>query len=61
MAILIYMQNIESIEQASFQVLQMAAVKLRYQKISQLLKENHDESQEDRALLLLLTAKCLVS
>ena len=61
MAILFYMQNIESIEQASFQVLQMAAVKLHHKEISQLLKENYDESREDRALLLLLTSKYLVS
>jgi len=61
MAILFYMQNIESIEQASFQVLQMAAVKLHDPQISQLLKENYDESKEDRALLLLLTSKYLVS
>lgn len=61
MAILFYLQNIESIEQASFQVLQMAAVKLHNPQVSQLLKENHDESKEDRALLLLLTSKYLVN
>jgi ferritin-like metal-binding protein YciE len=61
MAILFYLQNIESIEQASFQVLQMAAVRLHDKRISQLLKENHDESKEDRALLLLLTSKYLMS
>jgi ferritin-like metal-binding protein YciE len=60
MAILFYMQNIESIEQASFQVLQMAAVKLHDKRISQLLKENYEEAKEDRALLLLITSKYLV-
>ena len=61
MAILYYMQNIESLEMASFQLLHMASVKLKDSQISQLLKENYDEAKEDRALFLLITARCLVS
>jgi len=57
MAILFYLQNMESIEVASFQVLQMMAVKMKNQEILQLLTENLDESKEDRMLLLLITAK----
>jgi len=42
---------------ASFQVLQMAAVKLKNKQIKQLLKENYDEAKADRTLLLLIAAK----
>jgi ferritin-like metal-binding protein YciE len=59
MAILFYMQSIESIEMASYQVLRMAAVKFRNSKINQLLLINFDEAKEDRALMLLITAKYL--
>jgi ferritin-like metal-binding protein YciE len=61
MAILFYMQNMESIEVASFQVLQMMAVKLKDPEIQQLLKENFDEAKEDRVLLLMITAKYITS
>lgn len=57
MAILFYLQNIESIEVASFQVLQLLAKKLKNAEIMQLLKENLDEAREDRKLLLDITAK----
>jgi ferritin-like metal-binding protein YciE len=57
MSIIFYLQNIESVEMASFQVLQMAAVKLRNKHIKQLLKENYDEAKADRTLLLLIAAK----
>ena len=43
MAILFYMQSIESIEMASYQVLRMAAVKFRNSEINQLLLINFDE------------------
>lgn len=57
MSIIFYLQNIESVEMASFQVLQMAAVKLKNRQIKQLLQENYDEAKEDRTLLLLIAAK----
>lgn len=57
MAIIFYLQNIESIEMASFQILQMAAVKLGNKHVSQLLKENYSEAKADRTLLLLLSTK----
>jgi len=57
MSIIFYLQNIESVEIASFQVLQMAAVKLKNKQIKQLLKENYDEAKADRTLLLLIAAK----
>lgn len=57
LSIAFYMQNIESIEMASFQVLEMAAVKLKNKQIKQLIRENYDEAKADRTLLLLITAK----
>lgn len=57
LSIAFYMQNIESIEMASFQVLEMAAVKLKNNQIKQLIRENYDDAKEDRTLLLLITAK----
>ena len=61
LSILFYMQNIESVEMASFQVLEIAAVKLKDKQIIQLLKENLDEAKADKALLLLITAKYVSS
>ena len=61
MSILFYMQNIESVEMTSFQVLQIAAVKLKNKQISQLLKENFEAAKEDRALLLMVSAKYITS
>jgi ferritin-like metal-binding protein YciE len=57
MSILFYMQNIESVEMASFQVLRMAAVKLKNEEIKQLLLENFNEAKSDRELLLLIATK----
>jgi len=61
MAILYYMHSIESVEMASFQILRMAAVKMKDPQISQLLQENYDESKEDRTLILMITTKYLVN
>ena len=61
LSIAFYMQNIESMESSSFQVLQMAAVKLQNNQIKQLLKENYDEAKADRTLLLLITAKYITA
>ncbi|HEY9001561.1 MAG TPA: DUF892 family protein [Mucilaginibacter sp.] len=59
MAILFYLQNIESTEVGSFQVLKMVARKIGNEEINQLLLENFDESRDDRNLLLQLTDKYL--
>jgi len=61
LSIIFYLQNIESIEMASFQILQMAAVKLKNKHINQLLKENYDEAKADRTLLLLISSKYITT
>ena len=61
LSIIFYLQNIESVEMASFQILQMAAVKLHNEHINTLLKENYDEAKSDRVLLLLISSKYMVS
>lgn len=61
MAILFYLQNIESIEMASFQVLQIVAKNFNNPEISQLLTENFDEAKDDRGLLLMITEKYVSS
>ncbi|EDM37781.1 hypothetical protein PBAL39_15189 [Pedobacter sp. BAL39] len=61
LSIIFYLQNIESVEMASFQILQMAAVKLKNKHISQLLKENYDEAKADRTLLLLISSKYITN
>ncbi|CAG5074581.1 hypothetical protein DYBT9623_05268 [Dyadobacter sp. CECT 9623] len=57
MSILFYLHNIESIEMASFQILEMLAVKLKNGRIKQLIKQNYEEAKADRTLLLLINAK----
>jgi ferritin-like metal-binding protein YciE len=61
LSIAFYLQNIESVEMASFQVLEMAAVKLKNKQIQKLIKENYEEAKADRTLLLLITAKYITS
>ncbi|GAC1314073.1 MAG: hypothetical protein NVSMB24_38270 [Mucilaginibacter sp.] len=61
LSIIFYMQNIESVEMASFQILQMAAVKLKNKQVQQLLKENYTEAKADRTLMLLLASKYVTS
>lgn len=56
-----YLYQQESIEMASFQILQIAAAGISSQQIKQLLKENFEEAKADRALLLLLTEKYIKS
>ena len=48
-------------EMASFQVLQLMAVKLKDDTIKQLIKENFDEAQADKVLFLLITTKYLAT
>jgi len=57
LSILFYLQNIENVEVASFQLLQMAAVKLENRQVGMLLKENFEEAKKNRTLLLLISAK----
>jgi len=61
LSIVFYMQNIESMEAASFKILQMAAVKLKNKQIQQLIAENYMEAKSDRTLLLLITAKYMIA
>lgn len=61
MSIMFYLTNIEAMEMASFQVLQLLAVKIGNNEIKNLIKENHDEAQADKALLLLITTKYLTT
>jgi ferritin-like metal-binding protein YciE len=57
MSILFYLHNMESIEMASFQILEMMSVKLKNERIKQLIKRNYEDARKDRTLLLLLNAK----
>ncbi len=61
LSIIFYLQNIASIEMSSFQVLQMAAVKLKNKHINKLLKENYDDAKADRTLLLLICSKYITN
>jgi len=61
MSIIFYLQNIESIEMASFQVMQMISVKLKNKQIITLLNENYNEAKKDRTLLLLIAAKYITN
>lgn len=61
LSIIFYLQNIESVEMASFQILRMAAVRLKNKHISQLLKENYEEAKADRTLLLLISSKYITN
>jgi ferritin-like metal-binding protein YciE len=58
---LFYLQNIESVEMASFQILQMTAVKLKNKQIGKLLKENYEQAKSNRTLLLLIASKYIIS
>ena len=61
MSIIYYLQNLESLEMASFHALQMAAIKFNNDDINELLKDNFQEAKTERAMLRLLTAKYLTS
>ncbi|MGF7079361.1 DUF892 family protein [Mucilaginibacter sp. UYCu711] len=56
LSILFYLQNIESIEMASFKMMIYVADKLEQPDVSQLLLECYDEAKEDKALLKAITA-----
>ncbi len=57
LSLIFYLQNIESIEATSFQMLRLTALKLENDKVDQLLKENFDEAKDDRSLLLQISKK----
>ena len=57
MSILFYLHNIESIEMASFQILEMLAVKIKKTGIKELIQKNYYEARADRTLFLLITTK----
>jgi ferritin-like metal-binding protein YciE len=59
LSILFYMQNIESIETASFKVMMMVADRLESPEIVQSLRECYDEAREDKALFLAITENYL--
>lgn len=61
LSIAYYMQQIESVEMASFQVLQMAAVKLKDKQIKKLLMESYNEARADRTLMLLIATKYIIA
>ncbi len=61
LSIIFYLQNIESVEMASFQILEMAAVKINNKQIVQLLQENYREAKADRTLFLLISAKYIAN
>lgn len=57
LSILLYLQNIESVEAASFKMLKSVASEVNKKEIRQLLQENYDEANEDLALLQSIAAK----
>lgn len=61
LSILFYLQNIESVEIASFQILRMAAVKIKNNQVAQLIKENYDAAKADRTLFLLISTKYITN
>ena len=59
LSLLFYMQNIESIETASFKTLLMVADKMPDAEIVQALRECYDEAREDKALFKAIMANYL--
>jgi len=57
LSILFYLQNIESIEMASFKMLKLAVPAIDKTEIRRLLKQNFDEASKVLALLQLITEK----
>lgn len=61
LSMLFYLHNIESLEMASFRVLELASAKFKDKQIKQLLKESYDEAKDDNALFLMITARYLAA
>lgn len=59
LSVLFYMQNIESIESASFKTMMFVADKLDEPEIAQLLLECYDEAREDKILFKEITQNYL--
>lgn len=59
LSVLFYMQNIESIETASFKTMLRVADRLPHSGIAQLLQECYDEAQEDKLLFRQITENYL--
>lgn len=59
LSVLFYMQNIESIEIASFRMMLMVADQLKTEDVVQLLRECYDEALDDKILLNAITANYL--
>ncbi|KAA6439777.1 DUF892 family protein [Dyadobacter flavalbus] len=57
MSILFYLHCIESIETASFQILEMASVKIKNSQVKELIRQNYQDSKADKTLYLLISAK----
>jgi ferritin-like metal-binding protein YciE len=57
LSLIFYLQNIESIETTSFQMLRLTGSKLGNEGVNQLLRESLDEAKEDRGLLLQIGEK----
>ena len=57
MSILFYLHCIESIETASFQILEMASVKIKNSQVKELIKKNYEDAKADKTLYLLISAK----
>ncbi|MFD0791987.1 DUF892 family protein [Mucilaginibacter litoreus] len=59
MYLLFYMQNVENLEMASWQVLEIIANKLKMEPVRAMLRECFDEAKADRALLLSIMRKLI--
>ena len=59
LSVLFYMQNIESIEIASFKMMLLVSDQLEEKAITQLLRECYDEAIEDKVLFNAITANYL--
>ena len=59
LSVLFYMQNIESIETASFKTMLLVAHKLNQPEVEQLILECYDEAREDKVLFKEIMQKYL--
>ena len=59
LSVLFYMQNIESIEAASFKTMLLVAHKLNQPEVEQLILERYDEAREDKVLFKEIMQKYL--
>ena len=59
LSILFYMQNIESVETASFKIMMLVADRLEQPSVAQLLAECYDEAMEDKVLFREITENYL--